>query len=145
MASEAEQEKFIADVRDNIKAFMEDTSVSTLLKGLMEQYRQGQIDDFRGNWLRLFDTIGITPDTELVRNKDTAVSLKKDKGFHYVRVGGSVLRYMEFMEETITFLLSAEGFTIREIPGNLEEPAKLTLAKKWIEAGIFHLRENGQK
>jgi hypothetical protein len=79
--------------------------------------------------LSLDDEIGVRP--------ETIFGLYREDGIVRIRAHGRDIQLPAEVDGAVSFALSNERYRVREIPGDLNDDDKLTIAKRLIEEGLL--------
>lgn len=108
-----------------------------VLDRFVDQFLAASPPLLRGQMAQLAGLDEIGPDTTLAVRPHLTVRVQTDASSITVRHFGRRITLPLYAAPAVRFALSQERFAVRDLPGDLDEPGKLTLVRRLIREGLL--------
>ncbi|HYN89552.1 MAG TPA: hypothetical protein VER55_13540, partial [Ardenticatenaceae bacterium] len=90
-----------------------------------------------GELLSSVPTEGTGPETLVKRNESIIHQLRVEEDRVTLLFGGKAVSFPSFVEPALRYISQNGEFRVAALPGNLDEPGKVTLARRLLAEGFL--------
>jgi ribosomal protein L16 Arg81 hydroxylase len=140
--SDFDTAKAAATFRSLMETLAHTADVKPLLERFAEDFVTSRRPDLSGVLQDRSDAAGITAETRVEPRPHLIFRLREDGENVTLLFGSTTITFPAVAREPLVFALQERPFTVRELPGRLDDAGKIVLVRRLIKEGLLiHSRE----
>ena len=125
--------------RELAAALASDSAVDSAIEKLAARFVSGRRPLLDGALSRFYVRDALTVDSAVERRTNIIFRITRDHDAVTLAFGGKQIQLPDYVEPSLRYIAAATRFTVREIPGEIDDAARLVLVRSLLREGFLTL------